>query len=71
VSAYQPRSLVSDAAAQAWDEVYAYKAEIEERERLRAIAFRSYPGGSFGPSVRQKMAESIEAFMALGRRKEI
>ena len=32
MSAYQPRSLVSDAAAQAWDEVYAYKAEIERRE---------------------------------------
>jgi len=71
VSAHQPRSLVSDVAAQAWDEVYAYKAEIEERERLRAIAFRSYPAGSFGPSARHQMAESIEAFMALGRRKEI
>ena len=44
---------------------------IRSREELRRVAFRHYPGGSFGPRIRAQMAESIEAFMALGRRKEI
>lgn len=41
-----------------------------KRDELRRAAFRTYPGGSFGPRVRSQMAESIDAFMALGRRKE-
>ena len=40
---------------------------IRSREELRRIAFRSFPGGSFGPRVRAQMAESIAAHMALGR----
>lgn len=66
---HQPRSLISDAAAKAWEEVYAFKAEIERAEQER-IAFRTYPGGSIGSRVRALMAESIDAFMALGRREE-
>ena len=66
---HQPRSLISDAATKAWEEVYAYKAEIERAEQER-IAFRTYPGGSIGARIRAHMAESIDAFMALGRREE-
>lgn len=43
---------------------------IRSRDELRRIAFRHYPDGSFGPRIRSQMAESIDAFMALGRRKE-
>lgn len=43
---------------------------IRSREELRRLASRSYPGGSFGPRIRSQTAESIDAFMALGRRKE-
>ncbi|WDA36434.1 hypothetical protein [Sphingobium sp. YC-XJ3] len=43
---------------------------IRSREELRRVAFRHYPNGSFGPSIRSQMAESIDAFMALGRREE-
>jgi len=41
-----------------------------KRDELRRLASRSYPGGSFGPRIRSQMAESIDAFMALGRREE-
>lgn len=63
---HQPRSLISDAATKAWEEVYAYKAEIERAEQER-IAFRTYPGGSFGPRIRAQIAESIDAFISLSK----
>lgn len=43
---------------------------IRSREELRRVAFRHYPVGSFGPCIRSQMAESIDAFMALGRREK-
>lgn len=33
---HQPRSLTHDDASAAWDDAYAYKAEIERREAERA-----------------------------------
>ncbi|WP_397586776.1 hypothetical protein [Sphingobium fuliginis] len=46
------------------------KYRLEAREHLRSIAFRHYPGGAIGTVHRHRMAESIDAFMALGRREE-
>jgi len=33
---HQPRSLTDDEASRAWDDAYAYKAEIEARDAERA-----------------------------------
>ncbi|MCB4860756.1 hypothetical protein K7W03_14265 [Sphingobium sp. PNB] len=43
---------------------------IRSREELRRVASRHYPGGAIGTVRRHQMAESIDAFMALGRREE-
>lgn len=40
---------------------------IRSREELRRVAFRHYPDGSFGPRIRLRMAESIDAFISLSK----
>lgn len=40
---------------------------IRSREELRRVAFRHYPGGSFGPRIRAQMAESVDAAISLSK----
>ena len=40
---HQPRSLTHDDASRAWEDAYAYKAEIEARDAERASAPHQMP----------------------------